>query len=278
MKVRQGGKETGRSALFFSTDPLLPSVVSEPSYTTVIVRRKDTARCFPGERSNYAWIVVVATHIIVVFQNILFFFHLGKKSFVLRFLSVGHFVLTVGCLGSERNFPLSISAAVMRLGPRREQGWAVPCHSMQQEESSASAKTDEFHLNCLLSNRQGQDTWCTLKVSVPLSDSVCLSLWRPPFISLFLSFSPLALQGEIHMPHTHYGYSESFVMYFLLHSSYILCLHVSTSWQVWTQGQPSQTFYGNTYSGLAGQWIPGISCFLKSNWDSNFNSIPIFSK
>ncbi len=202
MKVRQGGKETGRSALFFSTDPLLPSVVSEPSYTTVIVRRKDTARCFPGERSNYAWIVVVATHIIVVFQNILFFFHLGKKSFVLRFLSVGHFVLTVGCLGSERNFPLSISAAVMRLGPRREQGWAVPCHSMQQEESSASAKTDEFHLNCLLSNRQGQDTWCTLKVSVPLSDSVCLSLWRPPFISLFLSFSPLALQGEIHMPHT----------------------------------------------------------------------------
>lgn len=52
MEVRQGGKETGRSALFFSTDTLLPSVVSEPSYTTVSVVRKDTAQCFPGERSN----------------------------------------------------------------------------------------------------------------------------------------------------------------------------------------------------------------------------------
>ena len=114
---------------------------------------------------------------------------------------------------------------------------------------TASAKTAVFCLNCSLRDRQGQDTWYTPKC-------VHLSFWLSRFVTPFFHPSPLELptpspssslfpfpRVEVHMGRAHmaahiWGYSKSFVMYFLLHSSCILRVHVFTSRQVWTQGSP----------------------------------------
>lgn len=91
----------------------------------------------------------------------------------------------------------------MLLCPRYEQGCTVPRRS--------SIKTAVFHTNCLLGTRQGQDTWYTLNVSVPLSDSVSLydtllhlSLLqlRPPRCHVIcILHLHEGLQGESHMLH-----------------------------------------------------------------------------
>lgn len=105
---------------------------------------------------------MVATHIVVLFQIILFPF--GEKVRHVLFhltLVCSHFVLTAGCLSSEWNFPLLIGESVMWLCPRCEQGCPPPC---------CCIKTAVFHITVQLDKVRtpGRDT---LNVSVPLPDS-----------------------------------------------------------------------------------------------------------
>lgn len=90
--------------------------------------------------------------------------------------------------------PLLINIAVMICAASK----AGPCHPAPNGEGGVSAvETAVLHLNCLLSSGQGQGSRYTLFVPVPLPHSVCLSLWRPPFISPILNRVPLLVMFPI---------------------------------------------------------------------------------
>lgn len=89
---------------------------------------------------------------------------------------------------------------------------AGPCHPAPNGEGGVSAvETAVLHLNCLLSSGQGQGSRYTLFVPVPLPHSVCLSLWRPPFISPILNRVPLLVMFPISffVPTHFHHYSEN---------------------------------------------------------------------
>lgn len=179
-------------------------------------------------------------HIIPPFKIILFPF--GERDLCFIFsLVCTHFELAVGCLSSEWNVPLLISAAVMWLCPRCEQGWAVPRCSTQRRSSRPQQRQPHSiqTVYCEIDRvRTPGALWTCLSLFLAVCSAfISLSSRAPssllscsPFLSLVLRFAG----GGPHAAHF-WGYCESFVMYFLLYSSYILCLHASTSRQVWTR-------------------------------------------